>query len=175
MQQLIKQIEQWVEERNLIEGSTPQKQFLKLAEEIGELITGHNKQNLELIKDAVGDCFVVLAILSKQTKYNGLEGDYWEGHECYDIPRAAYKQNENHSLQHILSDQGILARQLLDQEEGGNEEEIYYCIGLITYNLVHYSYGQGLDFKDCVQHAYDQIKDRKGKMVDGVFIKNGDL
>ena len=39
MQQLIKQIEQWAEERNLIEGSTPQKQFLKLAEEIGELIT----------------------------------------------------------------------------------------------------------------------------------------
>ena len=64
MQQLIKQIEQWAEEKNLIEGSTPQKQFLKLAEEIGELITGHNKRNIELIKDAVGDCFVVLAILS---------------------------------------------------------------------------------------------------------------
>ena len=175
MQQLIKQIEQWAEERNLIEGSTPQKQFLKLAEEIGELITGHNKRNLELIKDAVGDCFVVLAILSKQTKYNGLEGDYWEAYECHAIPRAAYKQNENHSLQHILSNQGILATQLLDEEEGGDEVEIYDCIGLITYNLVHYSYGQGLDFKDCVQHAYDQIKNRKGKMVDGIWVKEEDL
>ncbi len=174
MQQLIKQIEQWAEEKNLIEGSTPQKQFLKLAEEIGELITGHNKRNIELIKDAVGDCFVVLAILSKQTKYNGLEYDYREGCERYDIPRAAYKQNENHSLQHILSNQGILATRLLG-EEGDNKEEIHYCIGLITYNLVHYSYGQGLDFKDCVQHAYNQIKDRKGKMVDGVFVKEEDL
>ena len=174
MQQLIKQIEQWAEERNLIEGSTPQKQFLKLAEEIGELITGHNKRNLELIKDAVGDCFVVLTILSKQTGYWDLEGDYWEALECKDAPISLYKQNENHSLQHILSNQGILATQLLG-EEGDNEEEIHYCIGLITYDLVHYSYGQGLDFKDCVQHAYNQIKDRKGKMVDGVFIKDGDL
>ncbi len=30
MQQLIKQIEQWAEDRNLIHGSTPQKQMLKL-------------------------------------------------------------------------------------------------------------------------------------------------
>ena len=175
MQQLIKQIEQWAEERNLIEGSTPQKQFLKLTEEIGELITGHNKRNLELIKDAVGDCFVVLTILSKQTGYWDLEGDYWEALECKEAPISLYKENEYYSLQHILSNQGILARQLLDQEEGGNEEEIYYCIGLITYNLVHYSYGQGLDFKDCVQHAYDQIKDRKGKMVDGIWVKEEDL
>lgn len=175
MQQLIKQIEQWAEERNLIEGSTPQKQFLKLAEEIGELITGHNKRNLELIKDAVGDCFVVLAILSKQTGYWDLEGDYWEAIECKEAPISLYKENENYSLKHILYNQGVLAMQLLDQKKGGHEEEIHDCLGLIAYNLVPYSYGQGLDFKDCVQHAYNQIKDRKGKMVDGVFVKEEDL
>lgn len=32
MHQLIKHIEQWAEDRNLIEGSTPQKQMLKLME-----------------------------------------------------------------------------------------------------------------------------------------------
>lgn len=175
MQQLIKQIEQWAEERNLIEGSTPQKQFLKLAEEIGELITGHNKRNLELIKDAVGDCFVVLTILSEQTGYEDLELDIREALGCHALPRDDYKQKENHNLQHLLSNHGALAMQLLDDEEGGELLDIYYHIGLITYNLVHYSYGQGLDFKDCVQHAYNQIKDRKGKMVDGVFVKNGEL
>lgn len=39
LQQLIKNIEQWAEERNLIEGSTPQKQFIKLMEE-GRMIDG---------------------------------------------------------------------------------------------------------------------------------------
>ncbi|SQK93957.1 Uncharacterised protein [Haemophilus influenzae] len=33
LKQLIKNIEQWAEDRNLIEGSTPQKQFIKLMEE----------------------------------------------------------------------------------------------------------------------------------------------
>ena len=32
-----------------------------------------------------------------------------------------------------------------------------------------------MDLKDCVQHAYDQIKDRKGVMREGVFIKEEDL
>jgi hypothetical protein len=27
---------------------------------------------------------------------------------------------------------------------------------------------------DCLEVAYNDIKDRKGKMVDGVFIKEGD-
>ncbi|MDW0641035.1 hypothetical protein P2G61_08720 [Mannheimia haemolytica] len=40
MQQLIKNIEQWAEDRNLINGSTPQKQMLKLMEEFGELCGG---------------------------------------------------------------------------------------------------------------------------------------
>lgn len=35
--ELIGKIEQWAEDRNLILGSTPQKQFIKLMEEFGEL------------------------------------------------------------------------------------------------------------------------------------------
>ncbi|MDW0599295.1 MazG-like family protein [Mannheimia haemolytica] len=48
MQQLIKNIEQWAEDRNLINGSTPQKQMLKLMEEFGELCGGiaRNKVNI---------------------------------------------------------------------------------------------------------------------------------
>ena len=29
----------------------------------------------------------------------------------------------------------------------------------------------GLTVQDCLEHAYNDIKDRKGTMVDGVFIK----
>ena len=31
----------------------------------------------------------------------------------------------------------------------------------------------GLTIEECAEHAYDEIKDRKGRMVDGVFIKEG--
>lgn len=33
----------------------------------------------------------------------------------------------------------------------------------------------GVDIKDCVNEAYEEIKDRKGKMVNGVFVKESDL
>ena len=32
-----------------------------------------------------------------------------------------------------------------------------------------------LDFDECVKAAWDEIKDRKGRMIDGVFVKEGDL
>jgi hypothetical protein len=31
-----------------------------------------------------------------------------------------------------------------------------------------------LSLKDCIDHAYEDIKDRRGKMVDGIFIKEED-
>ena len=33
---------------------------------------------------------------------------------------------------------------------------------------------QGISMEECLQKAYDDIKDRKGKMVDGIFVKEGD-
>ena len=33
----------------------------------------------------------------------------------------------------------------------------------------------GLTISNCLEHAYNDIKDRKGKMIDGVFVKEGDL
>ena len=33
----------------------------------------------------------------------------------------------------------------------------------------------GFDLKECLQTAYNEIKDRKGKMIDGTFVKESDL
>ena len=91
MKELIKKIENWAEERNLIKGSTPQKQFIKLMEEFGELFKA---------KISFGFCILGLKEAA----------DYFE-----------------------------------------------------------------LDFDECVKAAWDEIKDRKGRMIDGVFVKEGDL
>ena len=31
-----------------------------------------------------------------------------------------------------------------------------------------------LTMTECLAQAYDDIKDRKGKMIDGIFVKEGD-
>ena len=99
-------IREWAKARNLIEGSTPQAQMLKMTEEVGELATAvrnaaakNNGKATSSIVDAIGDCAVVLVILAAQ---------------------------------------------------------------------------YGLQFEDCIAEAYAVIKDRKGRMVDGVFIKEED-
>ena len=57
---------QWAKDRNLVEGSTPEKQFLKLSEEMGELAMAMNRNDRAEQIDAVGDMIVVLTVLSAQ-------------------------------------------------------------------------------------------------------------
>lgn len=94
-----KLIKQWAVDRNL-HTADPNRQFLKLVEELGELANGMARHNTELIIDSIGDIYVVLTILSMQ----------------------------------------------LD-----------------------------LDVEKCIDQAYNEIKDRKGKMINGVFVKQEDL
>jgi len=41
--------------------------------------------------------------------------------------------------------------------------------------LVNLAEREGLSLTSCVEVAYNDIKDRKGRMVDGVFVKETDL
>jgi len=94
MDELVKKVEQWHYDRNLIDGATDKDQVLKLLQELGELSDNVCKGND--IRDDIGDILVVMI--------------------------------------------NILARNKLTLEE-------------------------------CLEVAYEDIKDRKGKMVDGIFIK----
>ena len=159
MEELIKKIENWAEERNLIKGSTPQKQFIKLMEEFGELCSGVAKNKPDLIKDSIGDCFVVTVILKCQFKTN-----------LFIRPSSFYK-NLDVSL--------ILARVaryavLIPGNDLSEQEKLEIICGIVR-NLINISILLDVDFESCVQAAWDEIKDRKGRMIDGVFVKEGDL
>lgn len=97
--ELTERIEEWAADRNL-QTADPNKQMLKLMEEVGELAEGMAKSNGLEVFDALGDIYVVITILSKQL---------------------------------------------------------------------------GFDVGECIHYAYKEIKDRKGKMVNGVFVKQSDL
>lgn len=53
----------------------------------------------------------------------------------------------------------------------GNREALKDAIGDVTVVLVILAAQNGLSFEECVLAAYNEIKDRKGRMVDGVFIR----
>lgn len=92
-------IRSWARDRNLIEGSTPQAQFVKLIEEVGELAEAIAKDKEAQFIDSIGDVVVVLTILAEQ---------------------------------------------------------------------------KGFLIERCIEMAWNEIKDRKGRMVDGIFVREAD-
>lgn len=65
MDELIKRIEIWSIDRGL-NNQDSGKQILKLVEEFGELVQGHLKNNVDQIKDSIGDMMVVMIIFCQQ-------------------------------------------------------------------------------------------------------------
>ena len=61
-----------------------------------------------------------------------------------------------------------LYRAILDD----NREEIKDAIGDIMVTLIIQCKMQGMDLQDCLESAYNVIKNRTGKMVGGVFVKD---
>ena len=54
-------------------------------------------------------------------------------------------------------------------------EQVKDSIGDMYVVMTILSLQLGLDIEDCVMHSYGEIKDRKGKLVNGVYIKEADL
>ena len=48
-------------------------------------------------------------------------------------------------------------------------------IGDMMVVLINIMARNNLSMQECLQVAYDDIKDRKGRMIDGVFVKESDL
>ena len=60
----------WAAGKNLITGSTWQKQFGKLQEEVNEAKEAMELKDLAKVKDELGDCGVVLTLLAAQHGLN---------------------------------------------------------------------------------------------------------
>jgi NTP pyrophosphatase (non-canonical NTP hydrolase) len=70
----------------------------------------------------------------------------------------------------LIEETGELASAL----SKNNEEEFIDAVGDCVVVLTLLCKMQELSIKDCIQSAYDVISKRKGKMVNGVFVKNED-
>ena len=99
LDQLTKLIEEWGEGKGILPHTNPIAQFKKTQEEVNELLEGIKKEDLDEIKDAIGDIFVTLV----------MQTNAWN-----------------------------------------------------------------ISMNECVQGAYDVIKQRTGKMVNGQFVKDAD-
>ena len=97
--------------------------------------------------------------------------DYIKSIEAWAKNRGLDKTNSDKQLIKLVEEVGELS-------EARNKEwrdKQIDSLGDIFVVLTIYALQNGLRIDDCIKEAYNTIKDRNGKMVDGVFVKDEDL
>lgn len=157
----LENIKQWFIDRDLENGGRLDKQSLKLSEEFGELCAGYLKKNEKVTKDSIGDCAVVivgLALLIKE-----------------DVNQI-FETSEND--RDVMTCFSFLSRNISDFQINQDLSSKDFCklslIRTIRW-LKSLSKSLGYNFEECFELAYQEIKDRKGRWIDGSFVKQEDL
>nr|DAR49703.1 MAG TPA: NTP-PPase-like protein [Caudoviricetes sp.] len=161
--ELVTLTKKWFIDRDLEHGGRLDKQSLKLSEEFGELCAGFLKKNEALTKDSIGDCAVVvvgLALLIKEDVHAIFEESdnirRKDAMECFKLLNANISEFQ------------------LSQDLASKEMCRHNLVRAVAY-LKSISKALGYDFVNCFELAYNEIKDRKGKWIDGSFVKEEDL
>lgn len=78
------------------------------------------------------------------------------------------KENATKQCLKMVEEVGEVSRELLHNDM----DKLKLELGDVAVTLIILASQNGFDIKDCLQAAWDKIKDRQGATVDGVFIKN---
>lgn len=172
MRDIIECVAGWARDRNLIEGSDARAQYLKFAEEGYEWIEGIAESNRTAFVDGVGDQMVVLTIMLVQ-----------EGLDPYATFRRGFQFNTPSSnsfssilrfdihlcVANVMMAQGRIAADVARGRDITDSAVLF----LAELNKLC----QKLDVNphECFMYAWNEICERKGQMIDGVFVKQEDI
>lgn len=106
-----------------------------------------------------------------ESKTVGDTGDITELIKKWITDRDLTSGNPTAQMVKLMEKVGELANGINKDREG----QIIDSIGDIYVVLVILCMQLDLDINDCIKAAYDEIKGRKGKMVNGLFVKEEDL
>lgn len=159
----LEKVKQWFIDRDLENGGRLDKQSLKLSEEFGELCAGYLKKNEKLTKDSIGDCAVVIVGLALLIKV--------DVQEIFNDSIVIFEEDVSDYFKDL--NKNISCFQRCYSWEDKSMCEIYLSLSIDS--LKSLSTALGYDFEECFELAYQEIKDRKGRWIDGSFVKEEDL
>lgn len=180
--ELLDNVEQWAKDRGLdtVEART---QYSKLIEEQGELGLAMLEDNINGdsgVKDSLGDYQVTLIIyclirgIDLKAKIEK-QGDFWAVND--DLEQF----EKEHDVELFkVKDEFIYLTYQSSQMIGkynrnkGVIEEHKHAIRIMEH-LYQIAKKYNTTLEGTLEMAYNEIKDRKGKMIDGVFVKEADL
>lgn len=148
---------EWAKERELDTKGTVEAQAIKTVEELSELIKAICKDNREDIIDSIGDVYVTLVIGNMLVRNKELDPMF--------AGKSVLGASDKKLLLRVLAN--AINMTILEPYD-----EV--SIDWILKDLHNVCKFYDLDFVECVESAYNTIKDRKGKLVNGCFYKAGD-
>lgn len=161
----------WAEERNLLTQGDVLMQLEKSREENSELtkaITKYEKGNAQAydeIKDAIGDVYVTLVVASE---IHGLP--VYEIFKNFEFSSEIYPYHWLYYTKSLRVYDLDLYSACVDENSLG-----YYTTGVLN-NYVDFLNEIAIEYNftlvECIDYAYNQIKERTGKIIDGTFVKD---
>ena len=88
---------------------------------------------------------------------------------CYD--RDIHLSDPKVQMCKTIEELGELAKSINKNDVKGQTDGI----GDVVVCLIALSIQLGLNFNGCIEYAYNEIKDRKGKIVNGLYVKESYL
>jgi arpR len=151
---LITKIEEWSRVRG-IHTLPYETQRYKIMEEFGELFGAYYRGDLELLKDSLGDIVVTLIIYIQQ--FSKGERNFFE--EFWWVDKGDFISLQTHL------DQIATSTNLIYSGASG-----IWVLRYVIADLKHIAKHYGWNLTECVEHAWEEIKDRKGKVIDGKWV-----
>ena len=169
IQELVPLIHQWAKEREIYEQLTPFDELLKTHEEVGELIKACYDNDKPAIQDAIGDVMVTMINYCYMERIDVLE-------QINDVLNFERKRADSKVVL-SLSIQDSLTRLMHANFRllgiGGETPFLYFyeIITIIGY-LDDIAFLENTTLEECLNIAYNAIKDRTGRIINGKFVKN---
>ncbi|WP_258115628.1 MazG-like family protein [Levilactobacillus yiduensis] len=91
--------------------------------------------------------------------------------EAWSVTRHLDEQPSKNQLLKLVEEVG----ELVAAHNKQRKAEVIDSVGDILVVLTIYCQQRGLSIEDCLETAYEEISGRKGRLVDGVFVKEADL
>lgn len=160
----------WADERRILDGSTCWNQFGKLIEELAELLAAIADEDAGELQDAIGDCAVVLTVIACK---RGLDNSTCKSAfiDKSTFPGRSAIARERYTVPFLAEAIGKLA----DGITKDSQQKVLLAIGEAWYCLARIGEQWYLPLADCQEAAWEQIKDRRGVMIGGVFVKEESL
>ena len=166
IQELVPLIQEWAKEREIYEKLTPFDELLKTHEEVGELIKACYDNDKPVIQDAIGDVMVTLINYCYFIELDAIE--YIK--QAVDLSVTGY-----YTISYVMNAHNALGR-LISLYVWNEGKEISKPSGLRVFSILHYLNGiahlENTTLEECLNIAYNEIKNKKGKIINGKFVKD---